>query len=119
MKHEPRDNQRVYITFYLRIFEGDEFIGFLIDIAKNGLKVISDFPITADKSYQLKMKLPSTLEWKGNNDKDRFIEFDADCLWAKHDDIDKDFYLSGFKISDIGEDENKIIHQLIEQYKLK
>lgn len=119
MKHLPRDNQRVYITFYLRIFEGEKFIGFLIDISKNGLKIISDYSLDSEKEYQLKMKLPSTLEWKDKSDKDRYIEFAAQCLWAKKDEVDKDFYLSGFKIKDIGEEENRIIYELIQQYKLK
>jgi hypothetical protein len=61
MKHAPREHQRVYLTFYLRIFEGDKFIGFLIDISKDGLMVMSETPLEENREYNLRMKLPRHL----------------------------------------------------------
>jgi PilZ domain-containing protein len=119
MKHLPRENQRVYITFYLRVFEGDNFLGFLIDIAKNGLKLISDNPLQPEKFYQIRMNLPSTLEWDGKKIKDKQIQYTAECLWSKPDNNNSDFYVSGFKFTDLSEEENGIIYKLIHQYKLK
>jgi hypothetical protein len=118
MKHLPRDNQRAYITFYLRVFEGDKFLGFLIDLAQGGVKILSDFIMEKDKLYMLKMKLPSTLVWDGKMDADRSITITANCLWSKHDDVKKDFYISGFQFTGLLEEDNKIIHSLIEQYKI-
>jgi len=118
MKHLPRDHQRAYITFYLRVFDGDKFIGFLIDIAQGGIKVLSDFILEEDKLYMLKMKLPSTLEWKGKTSEDKFISFTAKCLWSKHDEVEKDFYISGFEFTGLLDGDNEIIHTLIKQYRI-
>ena len=118
MKHLPRDHQRAYITFYLRIFDGDKFLGFLIDIAQGGIKIMSDYLLDEEKVYTLKMKLPSTLVWDGNMSEDRSITFTAKCLWSKHDEVKKDFYISGFEFTGLSDEYNKIIHSLIEQYKI-
>ena len=64
MKHAPREHQRVYLTFYLRIFEEDKFIGFLIDISKDGLMVMSERPLEENREYNLRMKLPPHLNGK-------------------------------------------------------
>jgi|GEM_PF-946616 len=119
MKHAPREHQRVYLTFYLRVFEGEKFLGFLIDISREGLMFMSEMELEKDKVYGLCMKIPSSLEWKGKKDDDRFICFKAKCLYSKHDDVDKEFYTNGFEFSDLGEKENSIIRQMIEEIRLK
>ena len=121
MKHAPREHQRVYITFYLRVFEvdTDEFIGFLIDFSEDGIMIMSEFPLHENKFYQMKMKLPSSLEWKGKKDKDKYITFTAECRWTKHDDVDKEFYLSGFLFTELGEEERNILKELIDHYRIK
>lgn len=118
MKHLPREHQRAYITFYLRIFDKDKFIGFVIDIAAGGLKIISDFVLQEGASYTFQMKLPSSLEWEGKSDKIKFIEFSADCLWSKKDTTNDDFFISGFHFSNLDDEDNKIIHAMIKQYKI-
>ncbi len=118
MKHLPREHQRAYITFYLRVFEGDRFLGFLVDISKDGMKILSDFLLEADRIYPLKMKLPASLEWKGIKNEDRYIEFSATCLWSKHDYVQKEFFISGFKFIEFGDEEQAIIHELIHLYKI-
>ncbi len=118
MKHAPRKNQRVYLTFYLRVFEEDDFIGYLIDISKEGIMIMSEFPLQVGKYYLLNMKLPTSLEWKGKGDVDRSIEFTAECKRSEHDNVDKEFYLNGFEITDIDDDANAIIHKIIEEYRI-
>ncbi len=118
MKHLAREHQRAYITFYLRVFEGDEFLGFIIDIATGGMKFISDFELQTGKNYNLKIKLPSSLEWKDKKMQTEYIRFSAKCLWSKIDTQNSDFYISGVEFTDLGEDENKIIHAMIQQYKI-
>lgn len=119
MKHAPREHQRVYLTFYLRIFEGDKFVGYLIDISKDGLMVMSEFPIEVKSVLNLKMKLPPTFEWKGRKVEDRVIQFKAECEWSKHDEVDKEFYLSGMAFKDLAEEDNEIIHKMIKEYKIR
>ncbi len=119
MKHLPRDHQRAYITFYLRVYEENNFIGFMAEISQEGMKILSDFQLKINKFYNLKMKLPSSLEWKDKkNIDDRFINFSAECLWSNHDKVNKDFYISGFRISDFSDEDNEIIHTMIEQYRI-
>ncbi len=119
MKHAPREHQRVYLTFYLRIFEGDKFIGFLIDISKEGIMVMSETPLVENMTYKLKMKLPPTFEWKGKKVEDRVVRFQADCRWSKHDEVDKEFYTSGLAFRDIPEEDNEIIHRVIKEYRIR
>jgi len=119
MKHAPREHQRVYLTFYLRIFEEDKFIGFLIDISKDGLMVMSETPLEENREYNLRMKLPPTFEWKGKKVEDREIHFKGDCRWSKHDEVDKEFYTSGFAFRELSEDDNEIIHKVIREFKIR
>ncbi|MCP4129481.1 MAG: PilZ domain-containing protein [bacterium] len=119
MKHSPREHQRIYLTFYLRVFEGDEFLGFMIDISASGLMTMSEFPLKEGKFYLLKMKLPSSLEWKDKKDTDRYIEFTAECKWSKHDEVEKEFYLSGFEFTELHDQENVIIHELIKEFRMR
>ena len=119
MKHTPRENQRVYLTFYLRIFDGDRFLGYMIDISHDGIMVMSDFILEEGKKYSLKMKLPSSAEWEGGNINDRCIDFNAECRWSKHDAIDREFYLSGFSFSDLSPEDEEIIHKLIQDFRIR
>lgn len=119
MKHAPREHQRVYLTFYLRIFEGDNFIGYLMDISKDGLMLITEKPIEENRVLNLKMKLPPTFEWKGKKVEDRLIQFRAECRWCRHDEVDKEFYLSGLSFSDLPQEDNEIIHKMIKEYRIR
>ena len=51
MKHSLREHQRVYLTFYLRVFEQDEFTGFLVDVSRDGFMIMSDFLLEETKNY--------------------------------------------------------------------
>ena len=75
--------------------------------------VMSEFVLEEGKCYSLKMKIPSSMEWKGKNDTDRFIKFRARCKYSEHDEVDKEFYVNGFEFSELGEEENFIIRKLI------
>ena len=119
MKFKERENQRVYLTFYLRIFEGQKFLGYMIDISNNGLMVMSDYQLEEGKSYNLRMKLPSSAEWENDNIEDRCILFNAECRWSKHDDVDKEFYLSGFSFPDLSAEDGEIIGRLIHDFRIK
>jgi len=119
MKHTPRENQRVYLTFYLRIFDGDRFLGYMIDISHDGIMVMSDFILEEGKKYSLKMKLPSSAEWEGGNINDRCIDFHAECRWSKHDAIDREFYLSGFSFSNLSPEDEGIIQKLIQDFRIR
>lgn len=116
MKHPQREYQRVYLTFYLRVFEGDDFIGFLIDISREGLMVMSEKSFGAEQPHTLRMKIPASIS--GEED-DHYVQFQAMCRWCRCDELDKDVYLCGFQIQDIPENENDLIKKLIDEYRLR
>jgi len=116
MKRPQREYQRVYLTFYLRIFEGSDFAGFLIDISREGMMVMAERPFPTDTDHTLRMKIPSAL---AEGDDDHFITFGALCKWCRQDELDKDVYLCGFQISDISDEDNLLIRKLIEEYRLR
>lgn len=118
MKHAPRQYKRIYLTFYLRIFENDSFLGFLLDISREGMMMMSEFALKENKSYTLKMKVPSSLERKEQKEAGGYIEFTATCKWTKNDDADRDFFLSGFEFTSVSEEAHAIIHRVIEEYRL-
>lgn len=92
----------------------------MLDFSRNGLKIISDKPASVDKAYILRMKVPTTLEWKGRKDKDRFIQFTALCKWSRNDDVDKEFYLNGFDIVEMhNEEDEQIIYALLKEYRIR
>lgn len=119
MKHSVREHQRAYLTFYLRIFKGDNFLGFLIDISTNGFMLLTEFPLEEKELMFLRMKLPESLAWEGETSSDRFIEFTAETLWSKPDENRKDFFLTGFKIIDMTEEDNEVVHNMIKEFKIK
>ncbi len=116
MKHPQREYQRVYLTFYLRVFEGDDFIGFLIDISREGLMVMSEKSFGAEQPHNLSMKIPSSI---AGGTEDRYIHFQALCRWCKADELDRDVYLCGFQIQEITEEENDLVKKLIDEYRLR
>ncbi len=118
MKHAPREHQRVYLTYYLRVFEEDDFIGFLIDISSNGMMIMSESPLTVEKFYRLKMKFPSCRKIQESGAVQE-VEFTARCIWIKQDEDNEEFYLAGFEITEIDEEDNACVHKLIEEYRLK
>jgi len=119
MKHTPRKYQRIYLTFYLRVFEDDTFLGFVIDISKDGTMIMSEFPLQEGKDYNLRMKIPSSMEWGGRNDDDRYIHFRGSCKWSRRDeDVEKEFYISGMQFSNLGGEAGDIIQKMIEEYRI-
>ncbi len=82
------------------------------------MMMMSEFALKENKSYNLKMKVPSSLERKEQKEAGGYIEFTATCKWTKNDDADRDFFLSGFEFTSVSEEAHAIIHRVIEEYRL-
>ncbi len=119
MKNAERTHQRIYLTFYLRVFEDDTFLGFLMDISREGIMVMSEYPLEEGKEYDLRMKTPSCAKCKFNLYDQEFIDFRAVCRWSQPEGESRDFFLNGFQIIEITDGENQCIHYLIEEFKIK
>jgi hypothetical protein len=114
MHSDNRRLKRVHLIYYLRIFDKNngEHIGHLVDITTQGIMMVSEKKIPAEKDFFLMMQLPATVTGREE------IEFTAHSLWCKKD-INPDFYVSGFKINSIGTLEVKTITALINAYGFK
>ncbi len=119
MKHAPREHQRVYLTFFLRIYDNKNLAGYLLDISEEGLMLISETPLTEKKTYGLYMKLPPSLGLNGIASMNAIIGFSAECRWCRPDEDDRDFFLSGLSFSELKESDKLMILRLMEEYRLR
>lgn len=107
---EMRQVERRHLVFYLRVFDGmsTNVLGHVVDISSKGVMLISDNPISVDVSFRLRMRLPSRIA-----NKEELI-FDATSRWCKQD-VNPDFYITGFQIYDVDEEITKYILCLIDE----
>lgn len=117
MKHAARENKRIYLMFYLRVFEDGEFLGFVIDISPKGMMIISEAAMTPDRIYELRMKLPPDIKNTGSR-RDSVV-FNAKCRWSRPDEDNISFFLNGFEIGEIGSDAGALIEKTINEYRLR
>lgn len=115
MKHAERENRRMYLMFYLRVFEEGEFLGFVIDISPRGMMIISESAIKTDRNYRLRMKLPPDIKDK---EKKNYVELDARCRWSRPDEDNTNFFLNGFELDDLGAETGALIEKTINEYRL-
>lgn len=119
MKHAPREHQRVYLTFFLRIYDNKNLAGYLLDISEEGLMIISEIPLTEKKTYNLCMKLPPSFGFNGIASTNGIIRFSAECRWSRPDEDDRNFFLSGLSFSELADGDKLMILRLMEEYRLR
>ncbi len=108
MAEETRVLKRRHLVFYLEVFDDNsgEPLGHLVDLTTKGMKLVSHAPIPVNRTYRLRMMLP-----EGYFD-DRFLHFDARSLWSAND-INPDFYDTGFEVPFLDAEARKTILRLI------
>ncbi len=108
---EIRQVERRHLVFYLRVFDGmsSKVLGQIVDISSKGVMLISDNPIPVGENLRLRMRLPSQIA-----NKDELI-FNATSRWCKQD-VNPDFFISGFQIYDVDEEVTKYILCLIDDF---
>jgi hypothetical protein len=110
---ERRKLPRRHIMFYSRLFDlhtGVQ-IGFLLNIHRQGMMVLSDQPPQNGLTYRLRLDLPKYLFGKP------FLHLNACCVWHRPD-IDPNFYESGFSLENVSEDDAQIIEGINRVYEL-
>ncbi|MBN1531841.1 MAG: PilZ domain-containing protein [Spirochaetes bacterium] len=112
MKHNVRSQHRMYLTFYLRVFEGDTLRGFIVDISKSGMMLLSDSPLDEERDYRLSIKLPPCPGEGGT------VRFSARCRWSRPDEGNSSFYLSGLEIRNMAGRRAAVIERLAHEYRL-
>ncbi len=111
MRKDMRQVERWRLVFYLRVFDGmsSRVIGHVVDISSRGIMLISDNPVPVNENYRLRMHLPSEIA-----DRDEIL-LNATSRWCKQD-VNPDFYISGFQLYDLTPDVEKYILCLITDF---
>lgn len=104
--------KRWYLVMYLRVFDEDTgaLLGHVVDINKEGIRLVSDQPIPTGQIFRLWMDVP-----KENAPRQR-ISLEVESLWSGRD-VNPDFYATGFRIHNIGTQELLQLQLLIEEFK--
>ena len=107
-----RQIKRWYLVMYLRVFDEDtgELLGHIVDINKEGLRLVSDKPIPLDRTYRLSVDVP-----KEDAPRQR-IHLEAESLWSGRD-VNPDFYATGLRIQNVSTQALLQLQLLIEEFK--
>ncbi len=110
MDSETRIMKRRHLIYYLEVFDatsGDK-VGNLVDITTRGCKLVSRNAIPVDQSMTLRIVLPD--EYYAQKE----LVFAARSVWSAND-VNPDFYDTGFEVPHLGLEERKVIRRLIER----
>ncbi len=110
---ERRKLKRRHIMFYSRIFDRKtgKLLGYLGNITTEGIMIISDEPIQVNFLYKLRMDLPEYIYQKS------VLNFLGNSVWCKND-IDPNFFNTGFRLTKISKVDQGIISEFINDYGL-
>ena len=110
MTDEIRSLKRRHLVYYLEVYDDDanELLGHLVDLTTNGLKLVSKQRIPTNQTYRLRMMLPEGYF----SQKDLY--FAAQSLWSSND-INPDFYDTGFAAPKLDPAAQEIIRDLVSQ----
>ena len=111
MADERRAMRRRHLIFYLRVWDvnSGEMLGHIVDLNTEGLMLISEKPIETGKTFELEMR------WKNSEGESEQIRFDAQSRWSNND-VNDDFYDTGFQLIAPSETVLAPIQSVISQY---
>ncbi len=109
---EKRRLKRWYLVLYLRVYDQDtnELLGHIVDINKEGMRLVSDKPLPLSRTSRLWVDVP-----KEGASRQR-IELEAESLWTGRD-VNPDFYDTGFRMLNISTQALLQLQLLIEEFK--
>ena len=109
---DQRKLKRWYLVMYLRVYDQDtqELLGHIVDINKDGIRLVSDKPIPPNQAFRLWVDVP-----KENAPRQR-IHLEAESLWSGQD-VNPDFYDTGFRLQNISTQTLLQLQLLIEEFK--
>ncbi|MEN8140340.1 MAG: PilZ domain-containing protein [Thermodesulfobacteriota bacterium] len=110
MNQDARILKRRHLIYYLEVRDAasDEVLGNLVDITTRGCKLVSKVPIPTDQTHSLRLALPHDFYEKKD------LVFEARSVWSAND-INPDFFDTGFEVPRLGVTERKAIRRLIER----
>lgn len=108
---EKRHIERRHLIFYLRVWDASKniLLGHVADVSIDGFMLVGETRIEADTEFTLKMKLPSI---SGDAEP---LEFKAVSCWSSND-VNQQFFDTGFQFSQISDETIARINKLIDEY---
>ena len=108
---ERRKLKRRHLIYYLRVFDvaSNQLFGHLVDITTEGIMLISEDHKDVNKSFELKMVLPSDIGGK------KEFQFETKSVYSKKD-INPDFYDTGFLLINVDQEDLNVIDKLITRF---
>ncbi len=88
--YEKRRATRWNLINNLRIFDGESFVGYLVDINEGGMGVVSERPIVEDDGYQLAIEIVMER-----------VVVRARSVWTRKVEGAKKMYQTGFRFQDL------------------
>ena len=110
MKDETRALKRRHLVYYLEVYDDDanQLLGHLVDLTTSGIKLVSKQRIPANRNFRLRMMLPEG--YFAQKD----LYFEAKSMWSAND-INPDFYDTGFAAPTLDAKTQDIIRDLVSQ----
>lgn len=107
---EHRTLKRRHLIYYLEVFDesSGKLLGHLVDLTVKGMKLTSRNEIETGKKFMLKMTMPEELI------RERAVYFSASSMWCSQD-VNPDFYATGFNAPDLDETTRRLFMLLINQ----
>jgi hypothetical protein len=111
---ERRHFRRRHVIYYSRVYERStgELIGHVMDITPEGIKLISEQPITLNKRFHFRIDLPDDITLK------EYMYFDAESVWCSPD-VNPDFYNTGFRVSKMSPEDAEFLTRMIDETGLR
>lgn len=108
---EKRKHKRIPLHYYLMVSEKGtrKELGYMIDVSKEGFKLLSEGPISVGSELLCVLRLPEFF-----NDR-KEISFLATTCWCQKD-VNPDYYVSGYRIKDIEPDGPAVISTIMHFY---
>ena len=108
---QQRKLKRRHLIFFLNVYDMDtgNLIGHVVDITSEGVMLVSENKIPADKDFNLRVRIP------GENGESKFLEFTARSLWSKND-VNPIFYDTGFKFIKVSIRDTLTIAETIKEF---
>ncbi|MBA3014146.1 MAG: PilZ domain-containing protein [Proteobacteria bacterium] len=105
-----RHMKRRHIIYYLEVFDQTtgKLLGHLVDLTVKGMKLISKEEIAPGQKFSLRMVMPEEYC------PEREVHFTATSSWCS-EDINPDFYATGFHCPDLEENTRRLFMILINQ----
>jgi len=108
---EARALERRHLIYYLEVHDDatGKLLGHLVDITTEGIKLVSKGAIPKDKVFLLRMDLPVDYF------DEKVLRFEAKSLWSTND-VNPDFYDTGFSVSGMDKRAKDIVSGLVGQF---